>query len=384
MNKYDKYCTGCGLCESIGVCDLIKDNKGYYHPSFQNSLLEKICPISGVQSYKLYADNIWGKSKSVYLGWSNNKDVRNRASSGGILTEVASYLLTSNKVDCVIHVGADSENPTKTKVFYSTSADDIILHSGSRYCISSPLSELYKLEENKKYAFIGKPCDVVALRNYMEINPTMKEKIIYLLSFFCMGVPSENAQDELLEKLNCKKCKSLQYRGNGWPGFTTATDDDGGIHQMTYDDSWGKILGRDLMPACRFCIDGIGEMADISCGDAWYLTNDNKPDFTEHDGRNIVFGRTKTGDELLNEVKKAGNISLNIYDDYKRELKLTQKSQFNRRRELKYRVYAMKWLLQPHPVYDKKILNDYSKDLSVKRKIEIVLGTIKRIIRRKI
>lgn len=115
----------------------------------------------------------------------------------------------------------------------------------------------------------------------MVIKPQLKETIPYLFSFFCMGLPSESAQIKLLKKLECKECKSLDYRGNGWPGFATAIDKDSKVHQITYDESWGEILGRDLMPVCKFCIDGIGEMADIACGDAWYLTSENTPDFSE-------------------------------------------------------------------------------------------------------
>ena len=92
------------------------------------------------------------------------------------------------------------------------------------------------------------------------------------------------------------KIKSLRYRGDGWPGYATATQYDGKVFKMDYNTSWGQILGRDIMKMCRFCLDGIGEMADISCCDAWYLTNDNKPDFSEADGRNAVFCRSKLGD----------------------------------------------------------------------------------------
>ena len=236
------------------------------------------------------------------------------------------------------------------------------------------------MEEGKKYAFIGKPCDVVALRNYMEINAKLKESIPYLLSFFCMGLPSDLAQTKLLQKLECRNCKSLDYRGNGWPGFATAIDSDGKVHKITYDESWGQILGRDLMPACKFCIDGIGEMADISCGDAWYLTEENKPDFSEHEGRNVVFARTSKGNDLLNEMKDKEIINLEKYDNYEVELSLIQKSQWNRRREMKHRILAMKVLLQEHPSYDSKLLKLYSRGLSEKQKARILLGTSKRIL----
>ena len=379
MVNYQKYCTGCGLCKAINGLELKKDNKGFLHPNENFILSDRVCPVSGIHTSKLDETDIWGRNKAVYLGWSNDNKIRTKASSGGILTEIAKYLLCSNTVDAVIHIGADPNDPVKTKIYFSETPEDVVSHCGSRYCISSPLSELNRIEKGKRYAFIGKPCDVVALRNYMELNPELNNSILYLLSFFCMGLPSDEAQIKLLNKLECNGCTFLDYRGNGWPGFATAVDKKGVSHQITYDESWGKILGRDLMPACKLCIDGIGEMADITCGDAWYLTKDHKPDFSEHDGRNVIFARTSKGEQLLHEMHKQQIITLNDYNNYKEELPLIQTSQWNRRREMRSRILAMKVLLQDHPSYDRKLLKQFSKGLSFKQNIRIFLGTVKRI-----
>lgn len=43
-------------------------------------------------------------------------------------------------------------------------------------------------------------------------------------------------------------------------------------------------------------------MADISCGDAWYLTQEGKPDFSEHEGCNVVFVRSSAGEDVLNRM----------------------------------------------------------------------------------
>lgn len=383
MNKYKKYCTGCGLCKSLNVCQLEKDDKGFSHPANNDVLFSKVCTVSGVHTSKLDETNIWGRNKKVYLGWSNDNKIRTKASSGGILTEIARYLLNSNKVDIIIHIGADKNEPVKTQVYFSETPDDVVSHCGSRYCISSPLSVIDRIEKGKRYAFIGKPCDVVVLRNYMELKPELNDNIPYLLSFFCMGLPSDDAQIKLLNQLECDGCTSLDYRGNGWPGFATAVDKKGVSHQITYNESWGKILGRDLMPVCKLCIDGIGEMADIACGDAWYLTKDNKPDFSEHDGRNVIFARTSKGEKLLQEMCGQKIIALNDYNNYKEELPLIQTSQWNRRREMKSRILAMRLLLQDYPSYNRKVLNQFSKGLSFKQNIRIFLGTVKRIIKGK-
>ena len=134
---------------------------------------------------------------------------------------------------------------------------------------------------NKKYAFIGKPCDVTVLKNFQKLNPIIAEMIPITMSFFCAGLPRIDAQKKLLEEMGCNgRVVSLRYRGNGWPGYATVNLENGKQCKMDYNTSWGKILGRDIMKMCRFCLDGIGEMADIACCDVWYLTEDNKPNFT--------------------------------------------------------------------------------------------------------
>ena len=236
---------------------------------------------------------------------------------------------------------------------------------------------------NRRYAFIGKPCDVVALRNYQKINPDNRKVIPILLSFFCMGLPSVQAQEKLLTALDSdmERCMSLTYRGNGWPGYATAVNKDGTSKKIDYDSSWGKILGRDLMPACRFCLDGIGEAADISCGDAWYVSGDGRPDFSEHEGRNIVFARTSEGLNILQEMMDEGNATFEKVEDLESYLSTIQKSQFFRRASMSSRIAALRIMRKPYPKYPKELMNSYNKGIPLKEKLRVFLGTCKRISR---
>lgn len=381
-NKFIQYCTGCGLCKALGRSEMQKDERGFFHP-VQDQNLYELCPASGLQCSSFDETNIWGRNCGVFIGWSNDVMLRQKASSGGITTQAACYLLENNYVDYVIHIGADAKDPTKTKLIYSQTSEEVKSHCGSRYSISSPLMEIDKLDLHKKYAFIGKPCDVIALRNYMRILPELRKSILYIFSFFCMGVPSEKAQEKLLSALGCKNCKSLTYRGNGWPGYTTSEDADGKTAKMDYNSSWGRILGRDLMTACKYCIDGIGEMADISCGDAWYLTENQKPDFREHDVRNVIFARTEIGFQLLSEMKRDGVISMEVYSNYKQELPLIQTSQYNRRRQMLARILALHILLEPVPAYPFSLLKGYASGMGPKEFFRTFAGTCKRIVKEK-
>lgn len=386
---FAKYCTGCGLCEALGQSDLSINGKGFSYPTNYNlSLLQSVCPASGKQFSWMDTKNIWGRYKKIYIGWSNCDITRNLGSSGGILTEIAKYLLNEKLVDGIIQTREDDKNPTRTVTVISRSAEEVSKCMGSRYSISHPLSVINKLKKNESYALIAKPCDIVSMRNYMAKNPAYKNRIKYMFAFFCAGLPSQEAQQNLLNKLGFSptttdKCVSLRYRGNGWPGYTTAIDNTGKEYQMTYSESWGKILGRDLMLMCRFCMDGIGEAADISCGDAWFIGDDGFPDFSEHDGRNVVFCRTTKGKRLFDELITNGLIHAENYNNFSEDLAKIQYAQKERRETMLAKVLALKLLCKKTPHYPLSYLYKYYKGSNVKKSYQVFKGTIKRVLQGK-
>jgi len=388
-NKYVMYCTGCGLCKSVLNTKFVQDEKGYPYPLLNDTdkdFCEKVCPVSG-QAFSLQDDIIWGKNECVYLSWSTDDKVRNDASSGGVLTALSCYLLDEGVVDGIIHTKVSDDSPIHTMTVVSNCAEDTKACMGSRYTVSSPLSSILEvLDWDRKYAFVGKPCDVSALRMYMQHNKEVKECIKYLFSFFCAGMPSISANQTLLSRLGCdeRSCDKLMYRGNGWPGYTTTIHNDSTVQMMTYDQSWGHILGRDIRKSCRFCMDGIGEMADISCGDAWFLTDDMKPNFTENAGRNVVFTRTKEGEYLFREAVKKGYICSKVYDNYEQELKYSQYFQKERKETMAPMILALKICGKTIPAYDMSKLCQFSRNVPLKLKAKRFLGTLKRIAKGKI
>ena len=390
-NRYKKYCVGCGLCESELHIEMKKTEKGFLKPSFSGSeaeqeFLQAVCPINGSRDIDREQVSIWDKRKGVYAGWATDEAIRRQASSGGILTALAIYMLENGLVDAVIHVVADRDNPAATACQISTTKEQIIAGCGSRYSISSPWRSLSScVERDKKYAAIGKPCDIAALRNLKNLD-SRYENIIYLFSFFCAGLPSTSANDRLLEELGCGKgnCVSLTYRGNGWPGYATAVDGGGKTYQMEYSKAWGGILGRDVHPYCRLCIDGIGAAADIACGDGWYTTEDGRePDFTEREGRNVVFTRTDAGEDLYQRAVMANAICSESWEDVG-QLRIIQKYQYTRRATMSAKLKAYRLFGRTVPKYNKKVLREYAKGISAKEKLRVFLGTGKRILQKKI
>lgn len=389
-NIYKKYCIGCGLCAVEQKESILENERGYlgfaYEPNHETvSFCDEVCPVSGKTLEKLNENKIWGEEKGIFLGYATDQEVRKKASSGGVLTGIAIYLLESSKVDGILHVCENEKYPLGTITCLSTKREEVILRSGSRYAISHPLFDMWKmLQFGKKYCFIGKPCDVAALRNYIDKGKAKKEQFPYIFSFFCAGLPSKQANEQLLSYMGCSisKCQSLTYRGNGWPGVTSAIDDNGAEYSLDYGTAWGKILGRDIHPFCRFCMDGIGERADISCGDAWYLNEKGQPDFSENEGRNIIFARNGTGKKILQNAQEAGYIEM-IPLESEEYIKKVQNYQFVRRATMYSKVIACKMLGYSVPYAHLGKIKRYGKYAGKKEQFKIFKGTVKRVVTKK-
>ncbi len=392
LKLFTEYCTGCGLCKSVRGTAFNVNDKGYIEPILNKkdeAFCAKVCPASGHALKKYQDGTIWGTYKSCNLGWSADEKIRKGSSSGGVLTSICCYLLEKGIVDGIIQTRRANDDIRKTETVISYTKEDVMSCMGSRYTTSSPLMNLVELlREGKKYAFVGKPCDVSALRIFMnEENQKIQEMVKYLFSFFCAGMPSIDANNRLVKALGGERlsdCKDLQYRGNGWPGYATLTMKDGSKQQMDYETSWMTILGRDVRKICRFCADGTGELADISCGDAWYLGCNGKPDFTERPGRNVIFARTEAGASLLRETELAGCVDLETFDPNKDQLRKIQPYHYTRKASLIVYKWALRACGRVCPNYDNKKLRYFAKGFPLKQKAFRFIGTVKRVLKGKI
>lgn len=380
-----KYCCGCGLCNNFTNGTI--DKRGFYRPLDKKEFFEKfdssVCYYNAVS--KSVTDNIWGKIQGLYYGYSNNNELRHNASSGGVLSEIASFLLKKKVVDCIIQIKVSKDSHIMTELSYSFSENEVKSCCGSRYTASASLSSfLSSFDSDKKYAIVAKPCDIRVIREFINKNKEYKKNIEFLLSFFCAGTPSKQANENLLNIMGTQenKLEKFTYRGNGWPGKTLCIEKDGNTYSMEYEESWGQYLGRDIQEICRFCWEGTGEAADICCGDGWHVEN-GKPIFKEGKGRNIIFARTEKGDALLKSMSKENIITLEKSSNLD-ILKEMQPGQYMRKTAMFSRVLAMKICFKKVPNYSLKKLYIYSKLITPKENFIFFAGTIKRILKGKI
>lgn len=315
-------CTGCGLCEALAPQSLAMEysSGGFLRPAVLNQMdesvdriIQSVCPgITLCLADSVSAiDVMWGPVAGCYTGHASDDALRHHASSGGVISALAQHILRTGFADRVLQIKASDVHPAENDLVVSKTDQDVWDAAGSRYAPSAPLSRLIEeVDKGGRFAVIGKPCDIAGVRNLMRQRPDIAARIPYLLSFFCGGVPSTRGAAQIMDKMGVREngVVSFRYRGDGWPGFTTAVTADGQAHRITYAEAWGGILSHVVQFRCKICPDGTGEFADVSCADAWHGDERGYPAFSEGAGRSLIIARTKAGKALIEDCVARGLI----------------------------------------------------------------------------
>lgn len=386
-------CAGCGLCETVaepGTIDMQLLGDGFFRPtlmrpltSIEDGIIAKTCPGLRIEQTdpngRGYA--IWGPTIGVRAGYATDAALRHHASSGGVLSALLVYLLETGKVDYVVQTSASPDSPIQNSSIQSIDRDQVYGAAGSRYAPSAPLKDLRgHLERPGQFAFVGKPCDVAALRAYGKFDARVEEKIPFVISFFCAGVPSSSGSRDILARLGVQEddVAEFRYRGDGWPGCATARTSDGRVARMSYQESWGDILTNFLQFRCKICPDGNGRFADLVCADAWYGDEKGFPRFSEAEGRSLVISRTEKGEAIVNKARERGYVELEDID--LAEVEKMQPHQARRNTLVLSRLAAMALLGRQIPSYRGFQLTKAALHAGVRSNVKSFLGMARRLV----
>lgn len=380
-------CIGCGFCEAMvgsDKCKMSLNSKGFYEPHFlkpinkeQEANILKVCP--GIHIDGGNQKGVWGNVLSTTESWSTNSAIRKKSATGGVTTSLAIYLIESQKVDAILQVGVKKGDWLHNELLISKTKDDIINNAQSRYAPALVFDKIIKIFESNSdiYGFIGKPCDIGGIKNFIEIYPKYKDRIKYTIAIFCAGIPSYNATNTLLaQKGKAEEPIKLQYRGDGWPGEFKAIWKDGDTHRVSYHNSWGKVLGKTLGMRCKICPDGIGMLADISTGDAWN-SKDGYPDFSDADGKNFCFIRTNNGIQIYSEAVENNYITNKSLDIH--SLKRTHQYQYSRRIFSIWRIIGIQLFVGNLLSFNGLWLSRLALKGNLMRSLRNLYGTAKRL-----
>lgn len=348
-------CIGCGLCQSIAgkeSVQVVKTARGYEQPvvvgELNHETVDKIyqtCPgtrIEGLPERLMETDtridNVWGPWRRIARAWATVPEVRHIGATGGVLTALGIYLLKSKRVDFILHAKSSVRDPSFGDRQLSFTEADVIESAGSRYGPTATLIDIKDvLERNQPFAFIGKPCDISALRNYARHDERVDRLVKYWLTMVCggYGTPASTRAFYQRIEMNADEVTVLRYRGHGCPGPTRVETKDQ-VKEVHYLDFWGEDESMWALPfRCKVCPDGIGEAADIAAADTWPGGSPNRVDSETDPGVNAIVARTRTGEELVAAAVADGALSIE-YDITADDMSIYQPHQMHK----KYAAWA--------------------------------------------
>ena len=253
----------------------------------------------------------WGPVRAIWEGYAADPAIRFAGSSGGVATALAAYCLEREGMAGALHIGSRPDAPYLNETRLSRDRDELLAAAGSRYAPASPCDRLDLVEAAPApCVFIGKPCDVAAVRMARRVRPALDARVGLTIAVFCAGTPTTRGTLEMLRRLGVPdpdRLASVHYRGNGWPGRARARldgDPPGRERTLSYEQSWGEILQKHRQWRCYLCADHTGEFADVSVGDPWYRPTGDDP------GRSLVLARTEQGVRLVEAAIAAGALVL--------------------------------------------------------------------------
>lgn len=296
MNKFvckENMCTGCRAC--VDKCSkeaiTIKDSLDSFNALIDESkcidcgACHKVCPNNSLVDLN--------EQLSWQQGWADNKEERERSSSGGFATVLAKSFVKYGGVVCSCTFANGDF------VFETTSSEnEVEKFRGSKYVKSNPVG-IYKkvrdlLKEQKKVLFIGLPCQVAAAKNFVGEN---YNKNLYTVDLICHGTPSVEILKKYLEqyKIDLENVKEISFRTKN--SFMIKKNEKPIIDsriQDTYTMTFLSSLNyTENCYSCRYATDK--RVGDITIGDSW------GSEITEEieKGISLVMCQTEKGNELL-------------------------------------------------------------------------------------
>ncbi|OHV77350.1 Coenzyme F420 hydrogenase/dehydrogenase, beta subunit C-terminal domain [Rhizobium sp. LCM 4573] len=259
-----------------------------------------------------------GRYETAFVGHVEEADYRTNGSSGGLVTWVAKELLIRGMVDGVAHV-TENMNPQANEPLFrytlSRTLADLRAGAKSRYYpveLSGVLDEIRKTPG--RYAVIGIPCFIKAVRLSCAAEPLLKERISFTFGLFCGHMKSARMAESFAWQMHrdLREAEHFDYRAkspdrpaNWYRAQMTLTDGSTAALDWWHmaDGDWGAGFFQN--PACNFCDDVVAETADIAFGDAW-----QEPYSSDGRGTNVIIVRSPSLLRLIQAGIDAQQLSL--------------------------------------------------------------------------
>lgn len=311
MNKTDiierKMCTGCGAC--LNACpkkciSMREDEDGFLFPIKDIDKCVgcgkclKVCPVNA----KKPTDN----KPRCYAAWNNDTVVRNKSSSGGVFSLIASEIIAQGGVV----FGAAFDEKFDVQHIFIDKIEDLPRLQGSKYVQSDAVfcySTARKiLDGGRKVLFSGTPCQIAGLLSYLGKD----YPDLYTQDIICHGVPSRRVWREYLRGVENKigKAKSVEFRNkdNGWNSYGMKIVGSNAVFYKEHtQDIYNKcfIRNKALRLSCYDCAFKTRfRPSDITLADFWGIEK-KYPELSDDKGVSLVMVNSVKGAELFSRAQ---------------------------------------------------------------------------------
>src|SRR5690625_2283287 len=279
-----------------------------------------VCPFAGgfdedalsrmfLDSDRAQTDPRIGAHRAVAAGHVTAPGFRDNGSSGGMTSWFLNRLLDEGEIDAVLHVKPGTPGADRLFAFgVSETPEELNAGAKTRYYPVEMSRVLSHVREHPgRYAVVGVPCFIKAVRLSQLEQPVLRERIRFAVGLVCGHLKSTRFAESLAweQGVDPAELEAIDFRvksrersdrysvsvtGAGGRTHTAPTS------ELSVTD-WG--MGFFKYTACDYCDDVLAETADISFGDAWL------PEFTpDPEGDNIVVARSESAREVLHRNRR--------------------------------------------------------------------------------
>lgn len=288
-----KRCTGCAACMNDCVANAIsmkEHEDGFAYPEIDTSRCincgqcRRACPeLSGA---------VFHERPSECHAVMATDEIRAVSSSGGVFSLLAWACL--NKGGVVY--GAAFDNELKLRHVRADSVAEMNALRGSKY-LQSAIGRSFcqvrdDLASRRKVLFVGTPCQVAGLRNFL--NRDFEN--LLLVDLICHGVPSQQSFDKHLKEQSADDDVirfDFRNKRDGWGGpyLLLLLKSGRRIYRKDSEDDYmcAFFAGLSLRQSCHFCqYAQLRRTGDFTIGDYWGA----KKDDNDGKGTSLVFLNT--------------------------------------------------------------------------------------------
>lgn len=290
-------CTGCKACKA--VCPVKAIHVSDELMEFNAYIDEAKCVSCGL-CRDICQNNVpvpTQKPVCWYQGWSNDTEIRKYTSSGGLATSIEmAFVRNGGSVcSCVFESGE-----FVFKIINKES--DIIKFAGSKY-VKSNLDGIYgeiksKLTLGENILFVGLPCQVAAIKNYLG---NKLEHNLYTIDLICHGTPSFQILKSYLQQhaIDIYKLRDIKFRGK--INFQLSADAKPiGVYGTLDKYLMSFLNGTIYTENCYDCSYArIDRVSDLTLGDSWGST---LSDEEKKRGISLVLCQSDKGHKLLEQA----------------------------------------------------------------------------------